>query len=100
MDIKETAESMIEEGKAKLDANGDGKVEVKEVIDAFTGRVKETIDAAAEAVDEIKKGFDADADGRVSGEEVLDVVEAATGAVTEALSGMADKVADFVVREK
>ncbi len=50
MDIKETANDLIEQGKAALDANGDGKIEVKEVVDALAGRVKETADAAKEAV--------------------------------------------------
>ena len=70
MDIKETASSMIEKGKAALDANGDGKVEAGEVLDALGQRVQETVDAAGMAADEIKAGFDADADGKVSLDEV------------------------------
>ena len=100
MDIKETANDLIEQGKAALDANGDGKIEVKEVVDALAGRVKETADAAKEAVDEVKKGFDADGDGKVSGDEVLCVVEAVTGKASDAVLAVGDKVADFVVRDK
>ena len=111
MDIKETANDLIEQGKAALDANGDGKIEVKEVVDALAGRVKEkagaaadaaakTADAAKEAVDEVKKGFDADGDGKVSGDEVLGVVEAVTGKASDAVLAVGDKVADFVVRDK
>lgn len=100
MDIKETANDLIEQGKAALDANGDGKIEVKEVVDALTGRVKETADAAKEAVEEVKKGFDADGDGKVSGDEVLEVFEAATGKVSEAVLAAGDKVADLVVGDK
>ena len=100
MDIKETANDLIEQGKAALDANGDGKVEAKEVVDALAGRVKETAEAAKVAVDEVKKGFDADGDGKVSGDEVLDVVEAATGKVSEAMLNVGDKIADIVAGDK
>lgn len=77
MDIKETAQDLIDQGKAALDADADGKVEVKEVLDALHNRVLVTADAAAVAIDEIKGGFDANGDGVVSGEEVRVVAEAA-----------------------
>lgn len=99
MDIKETAEGILEEGKAALDVNGDGKIEAKELIDAFSERVKVTSDAVLVAVDEVKKGFDADGDGDVSTDELLAVAEAATGKATEVLTGIADKIADTVVKE-
>jgi Ca2+-binding EF-hand superfamily protein len=99
MDIKEAAGNIIEEGKAALDVNGDGKIEPKEVVDAFSERVKVTSEAVLEAVDEVKKGFDADGDGTVSTDEVLQAAEAATGKVSEALVGLADKVADKVVKQ-
>ena len=93
MDIKETANDLIEQGKAALDANGDGKIEVKEVVDALAGRVKETADAAKEAVDEVKKGFDADGDGAVSGDEVKAVAEGVGKKATEAFEDLKGKIA-------
>lgn len=91
MDIKETTENLVEQGKAALDANGDGKVEAKEVLDALGKRAKETADAAAEAADEIKKGFDADVDGKVSLDEVKAVAEGAVDKAKQAVADLADK---------
>lgn len=91
MDIKETASNVIERGKAALDANGDGKVEAKEVFDALGARAKETADAAAVAADEVKQGFDADGDGRVSLDEVKVVADAAGKKAKEAVDGLMEK---------
>ena len=74
MGILDAANDLVEQGKAALDANADGKVEVKEVADA-----------AASAVDGVKQGLDIDEDGKVSLEEVQlvaeDVADKAKGAV-------------------
>ena len=91
MDIKETAANLVEQGKAALDANADGKVEAKEVLDALGERVKETAEAAAIAADEIKQGFDADADGKVSLDEVKVVAEGVAVKAKEAVSDLTDK---------
>ncbi len=90
MDIKETAANLVEQGKAALDADGDGKVEAKEVLDALGDRAKQTVDAAVEAADEIKKGFDADGDGSVSTEEVKAVAEAVADKAKKTVEGIAD----------
>ena len=91
MDIKETASNLVEQGKAALDANGDGTVEPKEVLDALGQRVKETAEAAASAADEVKKGFDADADGKVSLDEVKTVADAVAGKAKGVVDGLVDK---------
>lgn len=91
MDIKETAEGLIEQGKAALDANADGKVEAGEVVDAFTGRVKETAEAAAVAFEEVKAGFDADGDGKVSGAEVKVVADGVIAKAKEGIEGLMGK---------
>lgn len=94
MDIKQTAEDLVAQGKAALDADGDGKVEAGEVLDALAGRAKETIEAAAEAVEEVKKGFDADGDGAVSGEEVKAVADAVVEKASQAVEGVVGKFTD------
>ena len=91
MDIKETASNLVEQGKAALDADGDGKVEAKEVLDALGQRVMETAEAAASAADEVKKGFDADGDGSVSLDEVKTVADAVAGKAKGVFDGLADK---------
>ena len=96
MDFKETADSLVEKGKAVLDANGDGNVEAQEVIDALTARVKETAEAAGAAAEEIKKGFDADADGKVSIDEVKAVAD---GVVNKAKEAIERKVENRVEHE-
>lgn len=93
MDIKETAEGIIEEGKAALDADGDGKIEAGEVIDALAGRAKETVEAVVEAVEEVKKGFDADGDGAVSGDEIKAVAEGVGKKATQAFEDLKGKIA-------
>lgn len=92
MDIKETATSMFEKGKAALDADGDGKVEATEVLDALGKRVQETAEAAGVAADEVKAGFDADGDGKVSLDEVKVVAEGVGKKAKEAASGIAEKL--------
>ena len=92
MDIKETAEGLIAEGKAALDADGDGKVEAAEVIDALAGRAKETAEAAAVAVAEVKAGLDADGDGTVSGDEVRVVAEGLGKKASEAVGDLVDRI--------
>ena len=92
MDIKETANSLIEQGKAALDANQDGKVEAKEVVDAVVERAKETAEAAAVAADEVKQGFDADADGKVSFDEVKVVAEGVAEKAAQAVDGIVGKI--------
>ena len=91
MDIKETASILVEQGKAALDANGDGTVEAKEVLDALGERAKETAAAAAEAAEEVKKGFDADGDGSVTLDEVKAVADAAGSKAKQAFDDIADK---------
>ena len=91
MDIKETAENLVAQGKAALDADGDGKVEVGEVFGALEARAKETVDAAAAALEDVKAGFDADADGKVSGEEVKAVADAVAAKASAAVSGIVEK---------
>ncbi len=92
MDIKETAESLIAEGKVALDADGDGKVEASEVIDALAGRAKETVEAASVAVAEVKAGLDADGDGAVSGDEVRAVAEGLGKKAQEAAGDLVDRI--------
>lgn len=86
MGIMDAANDLVEQGKAALDANADGNVELKEVADAVVAQAKGVIDAAASAVDGVKQSLDIDEDGKVSLEEVQlvaeDVVDKARGAVT------------------
>lgn len=91
MDIKETANNLVEQGKAALDANGDGKVDAKEVLDALGDRVQQTAEAASVAADEIKQGFDADGDGKVSVDEVKVVAEGVADKAKKTVSGIVDK---------
>ena len=91
MGIKETAEGLVAQGKAALDADGDGKVEVAEVFGALEARAKETVDAAAVALEEVKKGFDADADGKVSGDEIKAVADVVATKASDAVSGIVEK---------
>ena len=91
MDIKETANNLVEQGKAALDANGDGKVDAKEVLDALGERVKQTADAAVVAADEIKQGFDADNDGSVSLDEVKVVADGVAAKAKDAVNDIAEK---------
>lgn len=91
MDIKETASNLVEQGKAALDANGDGKVEASEVIEALEARAKETADAAVEAAEQIKDGFDANADGKVSLDEVKTVAEGVAEKAKDAIEDIAGK---------
>ena len=92
MDIKETATNLVEQGKAALDANGDGTVEGKEVLDALGQRAKETAEAAAVAAEEVKKGFDADGDGKVSLDEVKTVADAVADKAKGVVDGIAGKL--------
>ncbi len=87
MGIKAGASDLLEKGKAALDANGDGKIEAKEVLDALGERAKETADAAVEAAEEVRKGFDANGDGEITVDEVKAVAE---GAVEKAKGAMKD----------
>ena len=91
MDIKETANNLVEQGKAALDANGDGKVDAKEVLDALGERVKQTADAAVVAADEIKQGFDANNDGSVSLDEVKVVADGVATKAKDAVNDIAEK---------
>lgn len=91
MDIKETASDLIAKGKAALDADGDGKVEAQEVLDALSKRAQETVEAATIAAEEVKQGFDANADGGVTLEEV--------GYVARGVANMAKEAADDVVNK-
>lgn len=92
MDIKETANNLVEQGKAALDANGDGKIEATEVLDALGNRAKETVEAAAVAAEEIKDGFDADGDGKVSMDEVKAVADGIADKAKTAFDDIASKV--------
>jgi Ca2+-binding EF-hand superfamily protein len=91
MDIKETANNLIDKAKTALDADADGKVEASEVLDALSDRVLETAEAAAVAADEIKQGFDADADGKVSLDEVKVVADGVAAKAKEAVNGITEK---------
>ncbi len=91
MDIKETAENLVEQGKAALDANADGKVEAKEVLDALGQRAKDTADAVTTAFDEVKQGFDADADGKVSLDEVKVIAEGVADKAKGAVDDLMEK---------
>ena len=90
MDILGKASELFEQGKAALDANGDGKVNVDEVIDALGNRAKETVDAGAEAISEVKDGFDADGDGSVSLDEVKLVGKAVAQKAKKAVDDLVD----------
>ena len=92
MDIKQTATDLIEQGKAALDANQDGTVEAKEVLDAVVDRAKETAEAAGVAAEEIKAGFDADGDGKVSADEVKVVAEGVAEKASQTISGIVGKI--------
>lgn len=91
MDIKQTADDLLAKGTSILDADGDGNVEAKEVLDAIVGRVKETADAAVAAAEEVKKGFDADGDGAVSGDEVKVVADAVKEKAAKAVDDIVGK---------
>ena len=92
MDLKQTADELIAKGTSILDADGDGEVEAREVLDAITDRVKETAEAAAAAAEEVKKGFDADGDGAVSGGEVKAVADALKEKATQAVDDVVSKI--------
>lgn len=91
MGIKETASNLVEQGKAALDADGDGKVEAQEVLDALADRAKQTAEAAGVAAEEVKKGFDADGDGKVSVDEVKVVAEGVADKAKEAVEDLMEK---------
>ena len=102
MDIMGKANELIEQGKTALDANADGKVEAKEVLEALGTRVQETAAAGAEAVESIKEGFDANADGAVSLDEVKAVGEAVAKKAKEtfdSLVGKGEEVVEGAVAE-
>lgn len=85
---------LVEQGKAALDANGDGKVDAQEVLDALGKRFKDTADAATEAADEVMKGFDADGDGQVSFDEVKAVAEGVIDKAKAAVNDIADELSE------
>ena len=60
MGIMDAANDLVEQGKAALDANADGNVELKEVADAVVAQAKGIADAAASAVDGVKQDLDID----------------------------------------
>ena len=92
MDIKQTAEDLIAQGKAALDTNADGTVEAKEVVDAVVDRAKETAEAAGVAAEEIKAGFDADGDDKVSVDEVKVVAEGIADKATKTVNDIVGKI--------
>lgn len=92
-DLKAKAGDFVENAKAALDADADGSIEASEVIDALTGRAKETAEAAGAAVEEVKKGLDANADGEVTLDEVRATGEAVVEKVKDAAEGLMGKAA-------
>lgn len=95
MDLKnitDLADSLVERGKAALDANQDGSIEVGEVADAVVGRVREVVDAAGEAVENVKEGFDANGDSSVSLDEVRAVAEGVVGMAGNAIGDLVNSV--------
>ena len=78
--------------KETLDANADGTIEAKEVVDAIASGAKGIADAAASAVDGVKKNLDIDEDGKVSLEEVQLVAEDVAGKAKGAVSGLVSKI--------
>ena len=92
MGILDAANDLVEQGKAALDANADGKVEAKEVADAVVAQAKGVADAAASAVDGVKQDLDIDGDGKVSLEEVQLVAEDAVDRAKGAVTGLVDKI--------
>ena len=85
-------EDLLNKAKAALDANADGKIELKEIADAAIGRVVETKDAVIEAAQNVKEGFDANADGRVTADEVGAVAAAVIETAEEKLDDLGDKI--------
>ncbi len=92
MGIKETADELLEKGKAVFDANADGKVEIQEIAGAVVEGAKGVAGAAAAAVDGVKQNLDIDEDGKVSLEEVQLVAEDLAGKAAGAVSGLASKI--------
>lgn len=92
MGIMDAANDLVEQGKAALDANADGNVELKEVADAVVAQAKGIADAAASAVDGVKQDLDIDGDGKVSLEEVQLVAEDAADRAKGAVTGLVDKI--------
>ena len=91
MGIKDIADDLIEQGKAALDGNADGKVEAKEVADALAGRVRETANAMKEAADAVAAGFDIDGDGEVTFDEVKSNASAAASMAKDAVADLVGK---------
>lgn len=95
MDLKnitDLADGLVEKGKAALDANQDGTIEMSEVTDAVVGRVREVVDAAGEAVENVKAGFDANGDSSVSLDEVKTVAEGVVGMAGNAIGNLVNSV--------
>ncbi len=92
MGIKETADELLEKGKAVFDGNADGKVEIQEIAGAVVEGAKGVAGAAAAAVDGVKQNLDIDEDGKVSLEEVQLVAEDLAGKAAGAVSGLASKI--------
>lgn len=92
MGIKDIASDLVAQGMSALDGNADGKVEAKEVADAFVGRVKETADAMREAADNVAAGFDIDGDGKVSIDEVKSNASAVAGMAKGAVGDLVEKI--------
>lgn len=90
-DLKQTITKVVNEGAAAIDANGDGRVEIEEAINALGDRAKEVGDAAVVALDEVKKGFDANEDGAVSTDEISAVAEAVAKKAKETVDGLVGK---------
>lgn len=92
MGFKEAADDLLEKGKAAFDANEDGKIEAKEVADAFVNGAKGVAGAAAAAVGKIKQDLDIDEDGKVSLTEVQLVAEDIAGKAAGAVSNLGKKI--------
>ena len=95
MDLKnitDLADGLVEKGKAALDANQDGTIEMGEVADVVVGRVREVVDAAGEAVENVKEGFDANGDSTVSLDEVKVVAEGVVGMAGNAIGNLVNSV--------
>ena len=83
MDVKETidaahnVEETVEEAKASLDADGNGKLSAQEILGGLGARVDKTVVAAGTFAGEVKQAFDANGDGKVEGDELGAVAAAA-----------------------